>query len=94
MEGRGWREQDWPIALAGISRPCSREVGPVVRLWLAQAGLQISGSKCPERRRIRFSPTHLLDDPVRGFPTPCQAAEGHQAIGRPECLGQGTLSGV
>lgn len=38
MEGRGWREQDWPIALAGISRPCSREVGPVVRLPAGSGG--------------------------------------------------------
>lgn len=41
VEGRGWCEQDWPIALAAISRPCSREVGPVVRLPAGSVRLQI-----------------------------------------------------
>lgn len=41
VDGRGRREQGWPIALAAISRPYSREVGPVVRLPAGSVRLQI-----------------------------------------------------
>lgn len=77
-------------SFGGSSRPCSREVAPVVR---PPAGSGEAPDVLVQVSRAGESSTLSLPPPQSGFLTQCQATEGHHAMGRPECLGQGTLTG-